>query len=988
MAREERKAAKSCGLCIKLEKDLLGERGSADGGEHVLGYFDRVYIDPVKRWLDYSPRNSAPQNSLSGESGEVDCGKHSRSISAYPIKLLFPPTKSIQKLERGGLDYASWRVSGSGNENELSKLFEENPCITAILINLTDEFKGALPRDICGKQLLCLAQVIKEAAQRERASYSQEDLTQAHCCILPSLGYSDYCILLAEKQWSVALALTAELRRALYDEKVPVLSTDYIMPIYHVKAGGDSFFSQGDMRLSVRVNLWPGVSIEQLRSALGNNVDIYQTSGASDCLLVSEDPGRMTRLLCELVGEKAANSVLNMAVMTEGALCRKIETIEAIETSESARDHTGKRSSLLDDVIKELYNTLDKYGKLLQDNHRHMRQFSAMHQRVTAIKNICGECHNASIQHIMLDWLPAFTDCLERCTAQLQAQLEMCGDPSVREDLEIFWGSVEEALECFIDQVGSFMADLSRSDCFFFETEQCNHPSVSSATALLIAYNRWQNSFVRDVVEEDNKGASLSYPFLVRSGGCDSTHTTNLFYFLDHEVDKDGKCVRENIPLISQMSEMSLFDCAGAVFRMTHECLHFCGRRYRRERLDYIIEFVSCYYGRALSEAMLNKLAHCEKPVQDLARMGIGDTDLYDAMERGWRKVCNSLQKEISARLAEMLEAEYKKDRTQWQEPNYMSFPLGQWLKGQLAVLFSSYSYKAGVYSINPLVSFLYQAQQEAAIRLYKSYDTAVRKANSNFAAFELEHQRIARAVKADQELVTASGKTPSDPGLERTIIHILNQFLISADYAAGAGDLAANAREIGLNNALAVIFECFSECFADLEACLRLKPDLDDYILSFVFENWSVDMALPLDMQTTFRVSAALRLCFTEALTKDKSALNKDAKSALEAAIKGLKDGGLPEDRIAPKALTQRIDQLLQEYAKYPGEVAALEKYLDLCKKKYEESHHKKMGPYAQAFRGLKRYRDSAITEDGAAEMFADLTTIGGLTDEHGHSA
>lgn len=977
MTREERKTAKPCGLCIKLEKDLLGERGAADGGEHVLGYFDRVYINSVERWLDYSPRNSSPQ-----ESGEVDLGKRGGSISAYPIKLLFPPAESIQKLERGSLDYASWRVLGQGNENKLSELFEENPCITAILINLTDEFKGALPRDICGKQLLRLAQVIEKAAQHKEGAYSQRDLTQAHCCILPSLGYSDYCILLAEKQWSVALALTDALRRALYGKKeVPVLSTDYIMPIYHVKKGGNDFFSQKDTQLSVRVNLWPGVSIEQLRGALDDSVDIYQTSGASDCLLVSKDPQRMTGLLCELVGEERADSILNMAVATEGALCRKIEM------SESKREYAGKRSSLLNNAIEKLYDTLEKYGKLLQSSHRHMRQFSAMHQTVTAIKNICGECHNASIQHIMLDWLPAFTDCLERCTTQLQTKLEMCKattvDSGEREDLELFWASVEEALECFIDQVGSFMADLSRSDCFFFETEQCNHPSVSSATALLIAYNRWQNSFVQDVVGEGNEDKSLAYPFLVRSGGCDSTHTTNLFYFLDHEVDEDGKCVREKSPLISQMSEMSLFDCAGAVFRMTHECMHFCGQRYRRQRLTYMIKFVSCYYGRALSEAMLNKQAYLNKPLLDLFGMGINSTKLSNDMKRGWSNACGRLEKKISMQLARMLTAQYRQDRDGWQEPDYMSFPLGQWFKRQLAILFSSYSYKMGVYSINRLVSFLYQAQQEVAMELYKSYDAAVRKVNPHFAAFELERQRIERAKKADQEPAVTRGKAPSDPGLERTIIHILNQFLIDADYAAGEGDLVANARQSGLNNALAVIFECFSECFADLEACLRLKPDLEDYILSFVFENWSIDTALPLNMQTIFRVSAALRLCFIEALTEDKSALTEGAKNALESAVKGLKDGGFPEERIAPEALTQRIDELLQEYTKYPEEVVALEKYLEQCKKKYEKTDHKKMKPYADAFQGLKRYRDSVIAEDGAAEMFANLTTIGGLPDE-----
>lgn len=54
-----------------------------------------------------------------------------------------------------------------------------------------------------------------------------------------------------------------------------------------------------------------------------------------------------------------------------------------------------------------------------------------------------------------------------------------------------------------IAEAGSLLADLSRSDRFFMESERYNHASVSSATALLIAYDRWQDQFL-------DGGASLS----------------------------------------------------------------------------------------------------------------------------------------------------------------------------------------------------------------------------------------------------------------------------------------------------------------------------------------------------------------------------------------------------------------------------------------------------------------------------------------------
>ena len=106
---------------------------------------------------------------------------------------------------------------------------------------------------------------------------------------------------------------------------------------------------------------------------------------------------------------------------------------------------------------------------------------------------------------------------------------------------------LEEALEIFVTQVGSFLADLSRSDCFSMESERYNHASVSSATALLLAYNQWQNEFVKAVSKEEENNSS-QYAFLVRSGGCDRTHTNNIFSDLEpgsaEKNLKTGGCVR------------------------------------------------------------------------------------------------------------------------------------------------------------------------------------------------------------------------------------------------------------------------------------------------------------------------------------------------------------------------------------------------------------------------------------------------------------
>lgn len=178
------------GLLINIEKNILGQHNKNDG---VLGYYDRIEIKPVYHWFDYSPQKALPGGGMARK----------QTISFYPIKLLFPEPDVIRALESNGLDYTSWQGKLSEShmsENDLYGFFAAFPCVTVALVNLTDKFKGDFPREVCDGQLKRFAKVIggfKRTLQR----IDGVDFSKAHCCVLPTLGYSDYCILLAEHHW-------------------------------------------------------------------------------------------------------------------------------------------------------------------------------------------------------------------------------------------------------------------------------------------------------------------------------------------------------------------------------------------------------------------------------------------------------------------------------------------------------------------------------------------------------------------------------------------------------------------------------------------------------------------------------------------------------------------------------------------------------------------------------------------------------------------
>lgn len=960
---------KPCGLLVNLEKDTLGSHHKRN--DFVIGYFDRITILPIKHWLGFSPRNT------------VAAEQFHQSVSSYPIKLIFPETGIADELGKRGWDYESWRRLPES-------LFEENPCITAVLVNLTDAFKGNTPRDVCGEQLRRFIEVIENGKFHLRGTklpFRASEFSDAHCCILPSLGYSDYCILFAEKSWSLAFALMEYLRQASCDGS-PVLSTDYIVPVYHVRPGDGGARraaligrdGNSDMQMSMRVNLLPGVSLRmlerKLREPADGAVDIYHVSGSGDCLVNSKPGTDFSSVLQMLVSSHSTegNSLGSLVMDTETLLQRLIGHKDDDEDDDEDEDDDDSpppprilhSSELLKDEIESLRCAQESYRDLLRAKNRHMRQFSALQQRLVLIENICGECHNRSLQEIMKQWLPAFTYCFERCVACLQNEEEL--PANIRKKM---WARTEAVIEEFNGQVGSFLADLSRSDCFFMESERYNHPSVGSATALLIAYNQWQNSFAQAVMDSAGIGRS-TYTFLIRCGGCDSTTTQNLFLFLEPEIDENGY-VYEKLPFIIRMSELSLFDCGGTVFRMTHECMHFCGDRKRRERVEYLIRFVARLYGRLLSQVIFNKNAYYMTLAQSLKeQFQIDDEDLREKLERCWETCRSRLAEVIVKEITDQLTDALEKEQTGWTETNYMSSELRLWMVYKLFDLFSDRISSGMKRSYTPFVATLYLAQLETLKEYYQGCDNILRGHNDTtkhlfFCA--LERRRIETSL-ADFD----TGK--ADKFVVDWISSVLSRLLSGNGNGSRRDDELRDVSAYSVVKTMRdLVFDCFSETYADLEACMRLEATIADYLLGFVFEEWDLDKVFPVKPPFICRIPPILRLYYPDYL--DGCSLSAEARDILRDAAEHMKAHGTPKSRIDADALADRIDELLKEYQQeYHWEAKALEGYLTLCKESYTDADRKEMRRYREAFHKI-RLLATENDSDSVTRIFTALSRV-----------
>lgn len=985
---------KPCGMTIKLEKDILW--APHRGNDYILGYFDRITFSSVKNWLGFSPRASAVQF----DSRQPKAGKKEKTdipsypLSGYPIKLLYPSSKTIGYLEGLGLDYQSWQ----GN---VTALLDDYPCATVALVNLTRDFKKHWSQDVCGEQLRHLAQVIRTGRYLLRGKKNEATVPfekarteDIHLCILPSLGYSDYCILLAEKDWSFAPVLIEYLHRAAY-KNTPILSTDYVMPVYHINPRGAKseppIRSGGHgrgIRLSMRVHLKPGAPMGELQRLAGDSIEVCQLSGSSDCMLISKEKEDFSELLRMVMADhnNGSKKIKDLVISTEATLQRSVNCTGETEVWPKFPKPPQNQ------MVNRLRDILIEYWKILKTTNGHMRLFSATWERVTAIDNICRQPHNRALQKIMDQWLLAFTDCLKRglegLTSMNQALLQEKDEDKQKNlagQLDEQRKRLEEALEIFVTQVGSFLADLSRSDCFSMESERYNHASVSSATALLLAYNQWQNEFVKAVSKEEENNSS-QYAFLVRSGGCDRTHTNNIFSDLEPGVRRKKLKNRrmredliENMPLITHMSEMALFDCGGAVLRMTHECMHYCGDRLRKQRIDYIFKFTARYFGRLLAYALFSKRDYCDLIISTLkTKFYVEKEELNNDIRACWAEELRKLSEEIAAALYGILNRRYEEDKDGWDERQYMSADLIQWLQTELSSQFLWYQKVddpfENRYPYSETVTVLYRAMLETAANFYGRCGESIRKEDKSLSFCAVEQRRLDNYLK----VFDYSGEYKARD-LRRFIVAVLNQLLMDSLSQPAQEKLLGNFGDCNLGNILeSVVFSCYSETFADIEACMRLNASLADYILAFVFEEWNVSIALPTDAPYTYRIASVLRVCFPDALNDEKTALTQAAQNELAAAIDNLIRHQMPDERLQCGELVSQIELLLQRYhddCEWTAE--PLEEYLRLCQRAYKDTKHERMERYQRAFKQV-RLLEGNVDSDGVTQMFSSLISIG----------
>ena len=903
-------ASSVLGLTLQLQKYGVGNIGcNGTSSLRVMGYYDGLLIRKIQKWFDYSPRKDwEPVNNVDNSGEDL--------VNHYPIKLIFPELEQDENLPP--LFYNDWK--------NYETLLGQNPCMTLVLVNLTSTYRQRH-----------IPQLLPSFLKSLKESCDPANLEKTHCCVLPSLGYSDFCILMADDNWKSALQFVEKLHE-LVDDNTAVLSTDYMMPVlYGIKFNPVAKYF-ADIALTVRLHLRPGTQVNHL--SLPEGVVAYRPSGGSDCLLHAEAPAAQAHLLQYLLNTKASSIVMDIA----STLCLPLDTTTkepSVPPSQTDDSSTGSFPLFFESFKSEI----NKYKEMLSHKRRHLRQANALLELCSSIEGICNYPHTGDLKIIIQKLIENFSDCLRRCTAGMDTN---------------GWRfeEMEQSLGAFCDIISSFISDLSRSDCFFIERQRYNHPSIGSATSLLLAYNVWLNKFTDDVRNATGQGEKSAHSFLVTSGGQDRTQTFNAFEFLEPD-EKDGD-ICEKVPLITQMAEMSLFDFSGTILRCVHECMHFCGIRLREDRFNFMTDFVAAFFAREIAQALFTDTSELEYARSICKAFGCKEhaAALNEKINGSYDERRRALQTEITTSLKAYLTASYDPPK------NYLLRNVHKWMYDALVRAFSGYTFRiendgSAILAPNVFAAQIHDAVRCALIGYRNDCDKHFKAAGVDTSVFAFQRNKFQTYMQNEK----------ADPVISVSVQLVLSRILIAAppsSLPADEGDqnyllweryapyIALSQKN--LTSTLGIVDDIFSETFADIMACKILGARIEDYLLMHLYEDWDPNFSLESEMANEYRIPAVLRLCFPESLDTEKSNLNESCKKSFASSIKCLEMYGMPKGRLCANEICERVGTLLQAFKENEVVAKPLMDYLQACLNKYSKLHvWENLEKYAESFKKIR---------------------------------
>ena len=916
------------GILFTLKKRMqsINENDERHYRYHMLGYYDGLDINVVDKWYNFRPRGLHDLN--------LQINLQQPFIDQYTIRAIMPDNRN--ELIQEGFCYSFWERAGELSNEEFAKYELETrhrfPYITMSVLNLSEKYVKE-NSDLKTLQAGIIT-TIKDIAKRGN------ELEELHCAVFPSIGYSDFVILCMTDSLQKSSNVIEALRGTRSKQGNIIVSN-----CYSVCGLDKAFFSDAkdryfdeNVKVTIRINLREGIAPnyffhalkEKLKSDIQNaetkqhkkeletfmeevEDHYYVTFGNSDCLLLAE------KELAAFLRLHATGHILDPGTEFFEQYIANVRTsvrIKGFAYDEPSETDNQKRDLEIYKVNFE--NFIITYEKFLEDNAMPIRSSKAMQQIMMNFLNIAYAGHSFDVAHVLGR---AFLSIINNMYFYINTEMpdSAWDDLSENEKAECDYITHQkresvEALTIFKDNIGILIADLLRSDRPFIEGSTLTHSSIGSATKLMFAYT----SILEKIAVKFH--VSDKFTFVVASGGCDLTKAIDLFSFAS-PLDQINK------PIIIKIPEMSLYDIQGTLFRLLHECMHFVGERYRKERYSHLI--------RALAYAMAWDLV---------------ETEFSDDREEQFEKVKYFLTEEEQKCLTKYISTVFSESKDvatkkiaeaianhdcflnyaqSDEEADYYSEVIQNSVLSAESIIniFRTAENTDGCLQ-KQIYTILYSLDKEIIDKIFiyldEHYERLYKESKDFFSTERIKF--VAELYKMLRHHYTFMYSLPQihDEKLEKFITRYLDSMINGVSiYQEEEENICAYPFEEIRDSIISSMMESFADCGAI--SCLNMK--VEDFLLAFIYESRDIDQALPLTIANILRIGADLKVKY-----KIEGGVTRELEQKVIKKAE-LRDGqGFSYSNV--EKMLQQVNSILDMYAQPQYELirTEIEAYLDIC--------------------------------------------------------
>ncbi len=950
-------------LDILLQKRMqrtAPETGSKDF--LVFGHYDVMSLQLGRGWHSFRPGLHI-RSGVGGDSGGL--------FELYPIRLAFPKGSLPSGVMRSNCKY--WR-----------KLVRENQpgqgFISLIMMNLSESVvyqiqdPQTLYRQICRK------------VEDTLAAISRSCLEETRCCVFYSIGYCDFAVLIDTQRLDVAACLIDGLSAPLPDSGLP-FSTSCVFYGIHTKRCAENNLAKDDRaRFFMQFSLHPGVTPEMFFSAFRAKII---DNGQLKQLFPLEEEQRQAIACLEQIkcgemscaGETILSGSYNaflrfnlpprlvVRLFQEGAPLNPFSKFRedyihaAVTSIVMPLEYTRLATDAMDFRFQRVHTRtlfysaafLKEFNDFRNKMKRPTRPGMALAQLFKRYENLLANTHAFDIGHILDDVFLSLMFNIRQTEMLVQA----LGEDDRLERIYLL-DQLDASINIFREKAGDYLSDLALSDKAFAEEYVLIHPSIGSATKLLIAYNQMVNSLVDALGDDLHKDAAFlpdeglrelcpkhQHNFLVISGGCDETAAYDVFGQLDGVTMPDGQ-YRDVRLVVLQFPEMTLFDIGGTLFHALHEAYHFSGDRLRKQRKAAIDQAVACFLAEHYSEIFMKTIG-LERWIDQLwlpqeGRDRLKKVYQHELLPLRQKELKDALQKLLLDAVGQYIDIRLEECRAGFRRRNmseellyYSRYLYEEYEDALCFLLANSFTpfnnfFQKGAVSREALAGeneklFLgiYELVQEATSSVYKSVLQYCRQHGIDPGS--ISHAEVTVAYSGEK------GCFRDMPAYE--LLWSANEWLVGgnlqpSDFTFG-GPLKRNALDFLQDFGIAC-----RESYSDIMALATLEMEWYEFFAALAYECWDMDKLLPQNIQNVLRIGADLKVYYG---ISDK--LSMAQRKELDMHWKTRRDEDVKfAAEIDAAQLADRIDAILEDYAYYCsiGVGGPLEEYLHKCRGRLKE--------------------------------------------------